>query len=265
MPHVLQVQRNFPCRCHSSIQSSRVGSANRIGEPTPRAGRRMARHPRSARHADCGADWIGQDARGVSQRARRALRRGTHGTAPRRSPHRLRLSAQGAERGHPQEPRGAAARHSRDRAGNGARRAGDHRRRAHRRHHRLRAGGDAAQAAAHPRDDAGVAVSAAHRQAKPRAAADRAHGHRRRDSRRHRDAPRRASVADARAARTCRRDSAASGSDSRRRRSRSKTWRDTSLAQDAHTTRTRPARSSTKAIAARWIWRSKCPVPRSMR
>ena len=113
--------------------------------------------------------------------------------APRRSSRCLRFAAQGAERGHPQEPRGAAARDPGGCASDRTRCAGNHGRRAHRRHDAIRAGGDAAQAAAHSRHDSGVAVSAAHREAKPRAAADRAHRHRRRDSRRDRDAARRPS------------------------------------------------------------------------
>ena len=69
--------------------------------------------------------------------------------------------------------------------------------------------GDAANAAAHPGDDAGVAVSAADGRAQPRDAAHRAHGHRRRNPRGDRHAARRAPGAVARASAAGRRAAAA--------------------------------------------------------
>ena len=120
--------------------------------------------------------------------------------AARRSPRRLRLAAQGAERRHPQEPRRAAARIRAGAEAAGLRAAAHHGGRAHRRHDGGRAGGDAAHAAAHPGHDARVALPAADGRAQPRDAAHGAHGDRRRDPRGHRHAARRAPGAVARAA-----------------------------------------------------------------
>ena len=123
------------------------------------------------------------------------------GAAARRGPRPLRVAAQGAERRHPQEPGRAARGHPSPGCSGRAAGAADHRGGAHRRHDAGGAGGDAADAAAHPGHDAGIAVSAAHVGPQPPDAAHGAHGHRRRDPRRDRHAPRRAPGADARAAR----------------------------------------------------------------
>ena len=66
-----------------------------------------------ARHADRGADRLGQDARRVpvgAQRPGRARPR-RHARGP--HPRRLRLAAEGARQRHPEEPAGAAGRHPR--------------------------------------------------------------------------------------------------------------------------------------------------------
>ena len=122
---------------------------------------------------------------------------------------RLRLAAEGAQRRHPQEPGGAAARHRTAGRRRRDRRAAHHGGRAHGRHAGVGTRRDAAHAAAHPGHDARIAVPAADRRAQPRDAADRADGHRRRNPRRHRHAPRRASRAVARAPQPGRRRPAA--------------------------------------------------------
>ena len=138
------------------------------------------------------------------------LEESSHGAAAGRGPRRLRVAAQGAQRRHSQEPRGAARRHSPPGRRGRAARAADYRCRADRRYDAIGAGRDAADAAAHPGDDAGIAVPAAHVGPQPPDAAHRAHGDRRRDPRRHRLAPRRTPRADARAARSrCRASAAA--------------------------------------------------------
>ena len=103
------------------------------------------------------------------------------------------------EHRHPQESRGAAAGHRPRRRGAGPGAAAHHRRGADRRHHGHRARGDGQDAAAHPGHDARVALPAADVGAQPADAAHGADGDRRRDPRRHRHAPRRASRAVARA------------------------------------------------------------------
>ena len=133
-----------------------------------RAGARLDVDRRGPAHAHRRADRIGQDARGVSLGNRRADARGARVAAAGRSARRLRLAAEGAERRHPQEPRGAAPRHSPARGGGGAAGAAHHGRGPHRRHLAVRARGDAAHAAAHPGDDAGVALPAADVRAQPR-------------------------------------------------------------------------------------------------
>ena len=84
------------------------------------------------------------------------------------------------------------------------------------------AGGDVADAAAHPRHDAGIAVSAPHGRPQPADAAHRAHGNRGRDPRGHRFAAWSAPRVDARAAGGRRRASTCSVSGYRRRRRRSR-------------------------------------------
>ena len=115
----------------------------------------------------------------------------------------------------------------------GLRAAADHGGRANRRHDADGAGRDAADAAAHPGHDAGIAVSAAHVGPQPADAAHRAHGHRRRDPRRHRLAPRRAPRADARAAGGGGANVRCSASGCRRRRRRSRRSPDILTAGDA--------------------------------
>ncbi len=120
--------------------------------------------------------------------------------ARRRRPRRLRLAAEGAERRHPQESRGAAPRPAARRRGARLERAGDYGRGSDRRHAAARARVDAADAAAHSGHDARVAVSPAHRRTQPRDAAHRPDGDRRRNPRGDRRPPRRPSRAVARAA-----------------------------------------------------------------
>ena len=162
----------------------------------------MGRAQRTPSYPHRRADRLGKNARGVPDGARRARAGRLAGAAARRSPRRVRVTAQGVERGHPQESGRAAPGHSphRRRDGDGA--ATHHGRGAHRRHAAGRARRDAAQAAAHPGDDAGVAVSAADRRAQPRDAAIRTHRDRRRNSRRDRHSPRRPPGAVARTAAT---------------------------------------------------------------
>ncbi len=209
---------------------------------------------------------------------------GLRGAAAGRGARRLRLAAEGAERRHPQEPRRAAPRHPQ--AGRGGRPGGaaHHGRGAHRRHDAAGARGDAADAAAHPRDDAGVALSAADGGAQPRHAAHGAHGDRRRDPRGDRHAPRRASGADARAAAAGRgtRRSLRLGLSATQKpieevarflvgTAATSTCRTEACDGSGRTEVPRPklrradARSSTKAIAATWISASRCRARRSTR
>ena len=83
-----------------------------VGEPTPAQLRGWEAIADGPAHAHRRADRIGQDARGVPHRDRRAARGRPHGAAARRGARRLRLAAEGAQRRHPQEPRRAARRHS---------------------------------------------------------------------------------------------------------------------------------------------------------
>ena len=95
--------------------------ADTLGEPTPgqrqgwQAGDRIR-----PRHADCGADRVGQDAGSLPDSAGWSVSGRAARPLARRSPGRLRVTAQGAERRHPQESRAAAARH---RPARGSRRA----------------------------------------------------------------------------------------------------------------------------------------------
>ncbi len=137
-------------------------------------------------------DRIGQDARRLSERAQRSGLRSRRRTAARRSPRRLCLAAEGAERRRPQEPCRAQARHPSSDGRHGAGAVSRDERRSNGRHDAGRARRHAPHAAAHPGDDAGIVVPAADGGAQPPDAAHRAHRHRRRDSRRDRHAPRRA-------------------------------------------------------------------------
>ena len=142
-----------------------------------------------------------------------------------RSARALRLAAQGAEHRHPQEPRGTAQRDCRRRGRAGPAAAAHHRRRPHRRHHRGRTRGDGEDAAAHPGDDARVALPAPDLGAQPPHAGHGAHG---------RSSTKSTPSSAAAVARTSRCRSSVcsvwpagrcSGSACRPRRSRSRTWR----------------------------------------
>ncbi len=161
-------------------------------------------------------------------------------------------------------------------AGVRPRAAAHHRCRAHRRHHRRRTRRHAAHAAAHPGDDARVAVSAADIGTRPADAAHRPHGHRRRNPRRHRHAPRRTPRALARTAAAARRSSAAParplGDAEAGGRGRRYLVASTPIVcehgdgpecRDCSAGAGPP--SSTRAIAARSISRSSCRVRRSTR
>jgi len=146
-------------------------------------GARVAGDPAGPPRADRRAHRIGQDARRVPGRDRRAGTRRRARRVARRDVGRLRVAAQGAVQRHPEEPRRAARRHPR-----GTRRARVAGPRhpyagAHGRHAAARAGGDAPAAAAHRRHHAGVAVHPARLGVGARDARDDAHCHRRRDPR----------------------------------------------------------------------------------
>ena len=114
----------------------------------------------------------------------------------------------GAQQRHSQEPRRAALRDRvRSPPSAGCCLPADPHGRPHRRHAASRAAADGEASAAHPGDDAGVAVHPADGRTQPAGAAQRAHGHRRRDSRDGRRQARRASRAVAGAARRPRRES----------------------------------------------------------
>ena len=215
-----------------------------------RAGAGLGGDPRAPAHADCRADRIRQDARGVSHRARRSRsQEGLDGAAARRSPRRLRLAAEGAERRHPQEPRRAAPRHPRasPRSWASSRRAS--RRRC------APATRPQSERAAMLRTPPHILVTTPESlyllltaERSREMLRTRAHRDRRRDPRRDRHAPRRAPGAVARAAAAGRRAAAAAhrpvGDAEADRGGR---------AVSRRRRRWRRARSSTKAIAARWI------------
>ena len=151
----------------------------------------------SGRHALIAAPTgLGQDAGGVSGRHRHAGARGCRGRPAGCDARGVRVAVEGAVQRHPAQPRSAARGDFRRAHQGGIARAGNPRAGAHRRHLAERARGHAQAAAAHPRDDAGVAVPAAHQRFGPRDAGHRAHGDRRRNPRRRADQARRAPVAD---------------------------------------------------------------------
>ena len=203
----------------------------------------------AAAHAGRGADRLRQDAGGVPGGDRRS---GARGRRCRRRPSRrhqggLRLAAQGALERHRAQPRAAARRHPRAAARRAASpksrsatavRTGDTPARgAHR---------DAQAPAAHPGDDARVALHPAHLRGRPR---DAAHGRdrdRRRDPRHGRRQARLAPRAHARAAGPPHRRSRRCASASRPRSGRSRRWRDFLFTAD----REQRDASSISAIAA---------------
>ena len=161
-----------------------------------RTASRMGCHPRRPAHAHRRADRLGKNARRVSDRDRRPRPRGRPIAAARRGSRRLRFAAQGAERGHSQEPRRAAAGASAACRNVRSRDSANHSGRQNRRHVVVRARGDAANAPAYPRDHPGIAVPAAHGGAQPADAALRPDGDRGRDPCGHRHAARGASGVD---------------------------------------------------------------------
>ena len=188
---------------------------------------------RAAAHPDRRADRVGQDAGGVSDRARRsAARRRRRGRLPdeTRVVYISPLKALSSDiHKNLIEPR---ARHSTAGGRDGARGAGDHLGGANRRHHAGRARGHGADAAAHPGHDAGIVLPAADLGAEPRAPAPRAHGDRRRDPRGDRHQARRAPGAVARAARLADRSRHRFASACRQRSARSRMSRGSWWARD---------------------------------
>ena len=190
-----------PCRCKTSIPPSPRWFSADVPCADRGAGRRLAGDPRRPPHARRRADRLGQDADRLPRRARRpGARRPRAGRPRRRDDGRLRLAAEGALERHPRQPRGAARRHPRRAArARPGRRRHPHRR-AHRRHARRRAAAEPEEAAAHPGDDARVALRPARLGLGAIDAGDRAHRHRRRDPRRRREQARQPPRALARAA-----------------------------------------------------------------
>ena len=251
-----------PCYAARRFSPSRPAMVPRNARRTDRrAASRLGVHSRRPSHAHRRADRIRQDARGVPLGARRPLPREPRRPAARRSPRGLRVAAEGAERRHSQEPGRAAPRHPPARRTGGAADVAHHGGRPDRRHAAGRARRDAAHAAAHPGDDAGIALPAADVGAQPQHAAHRANGHRRRDPRGHRHAARRPPGAVARAPAAGVRRAAAAARAVRHaeaaRRGRAFPRRRPAAASRAP--------SSTRGIAGPWISASSCRAPRSTR
>ncbi len=137
------------------------------------------------------------------------VRQGVAGDAAGRDADRLRLAAEGAVERHPQEPRGAARRHSPRPCARRPAGSRDPHLGAHRRHAAGRARPRDPPAAAHRRDDAGIALHPARLGIRPEDAGDDAHRHRRRDPRGGAEQARRASRAVAGAPRRALRRQAA--------------------------------------------------------
>ena len=131
------------------------------------AGARLAGDRRPPRRARLRADGLRQDARRLPLRHRRPVPRRARGPARRRDPGPLRLAAARARERRREEPARPARGARRARARGGAPAAGPARRGPLRRHARVAAGGDGARPAAHPRDDARVALPPPHRGARP--------------------------------------------------------------------------------------------------
>ena len=142
-------------------------------------------------HAHRRAHRLRQDAGRVPHRHRRPGAGQPPGAAPRRHPRALRLAAQGARQRRAQEPGGAARRHRPGARRSGRARLGHPGHGAHRRHPERGARVHAPAAAAHPGDDAGVALHPAHERRRARHARERRHRDRRRDPRRRRQQARR--------------------------------------------------------------------------
>ena len=153
---------SWPCARHLSSHGRPLVPAT-ARRAVAAAGPGLAPDRRRRARADRGADRVGQDARGVPARARRAAAEGL--CAARHAAGRLRVAAARARERRAEEPAAAAGRAARARAVA----AGGARARAHRRHAHRRPCGDDEEAAAHPRDDAGVAVHPADDGARPRA------------------------------------------------------------------------------------------------
>ena len=103
--------------------------------PDGAAGPGLGRHPLRPAHADLGSHRLGKDAGRLPGRAGRAPPGGDRrGRALRRDACRLRLAAEGAERGYPSEPVRAPKGHPGGLPGAGSGGAEDHGRRPERRH-----------------------------------------------------------------------------------------------------------------------------------
>ncbi len=163
------------------------------------AARRLAGDPRGPEHAHRGSDRLGKDSRGLPLGDRRLDPPGVRAEGRDADP--LRLAAARALERRPEEPPGAARRDPRARPGC----SGSPRSRPDGRHALRRTHGDDPPAAAHPRDDAGVALSPPDERGRPESAAYGFDGHRRRDPRAHPRQERQPSRALARTSRAPRR------------------------------------------------------------
>ena len=195
--------------------SVRAWFAERLGEPTPPAARRVAGDSSRQEHAHRRAHRVGKDTGRIPVRDRRPS--GERARPCRRNARPLRVAAEGARQRHPEEPGRSARRNSpaRSRAARGAGR------RPHRRHDAEGARFDAAQGASHPRHDARVALHPADERRRPADSQNDQDGDRRRDPLARARQARLASGALPRAARSARRADRSSASASRRPKSRS--------------------------------------------
>ena len=157
------------------------------------ASRGLARDQGRPPHPHRRAYGIGQDACGLSGCDRRPGSTGSRGRAPRCDAGRLRVAAQGAVERHSSQSRGAAGRHPGATAPERARGCRNPHLGQNGRHARSRARPDAPPSAAHPGDDAGIALRFARLGVRARDAQDRAVGDRRRNPRCRAEQARRAS------------------------------------------------------------------------
>ena len=153
----------------------------------------LARNQGRPPHADRGADRLRQDARRLPCGDRRSDPARSRRTSDRRDPGGLRLAAQGAVERHSSQPRGAAGRHPGKASADRPARRRDPHLGAHGRYARRRTRADAPPPAAHPGDDAGIALRPAWLRVRAQDAGDHALGDRRRNPRGRAEQARRAS------------------------------------------------------------------------
>ena len=190
------------------------------------------------------------------------VQEGLQRAASGRSPRRLRVAAQGAERRHPQEPGRAAPRHPSARRSSWARGAADHRGGPHRRHDRSRSARRCCGRRRTSWSRRRSRSTCCSRRSAAATCCGRAHGHRRRNPRGDRHAARRAPRVDARAAAASGRRGRCCGSDCRRRRSRStKSPAFSSAPRDVRRRRQRRLRDRRRGPPAR-RWISALEMPR---